>query len=148
MDRCMKSVFTAAALFAVVSPAAFAADFEVKMLNKGADGAMVFEPTLTKIAKGDTVTFVPVDKGHHVETVKGMIPADATDFRGKLNETFKTTFTVDGAYLVKCPPHYGMGMVAVIVVGDAPANLDAIKTGKLSKKARQRVDAALAAAGL
>jgi pseudoazurin len=118
------------------------------MLNKGKDGAMVFEPTLTKVAKGDTVTFIPVDKGHHFETMKGMIPADAAPFRGKLNETLKVVFSADGAYVVKCPPHYGMGMVGVIIVGDAPANLDAIKTGKLSKKARERVDAALAAAGL
>jgi pseudoazurin len=139
---------SAAVIFGAVSAVACAADFEVRMLNKGTDGAMVFEPILTKIAKGDTVTFVPIDKGHHVETVKGMIPADAADFRGKLNETFKATFDIEGAYIVKCPPHYGMGMVAVIIVGDAPANLDVIKTGKLSKKARQRVDAALAASGL
>ena len=42
----------------------------------------------------------------------------------------------------------GMGMVGLVVVGDAPANLDAVKTGKLPKKARERLDAAIAAAGL
>ena len=42
-----------------------------------------------------------------------------------------------------------MGMVAVVVVGDgAPANLDAVKTGKLPKKARERADAAIAQLGL
>jgi len=41
-----------------------------------------------------------------------------------------------------------MGMVGFVVVGDAPANLDAVKTGKLPKKARERMDAASAAAGL
>jgi len=42
-----------------------------------------------------------------------------------------------------------MGMVALIVVGDAPpANLDAVKTGKLPKKARERIDAAIAELGL
>ena len=50
---------------------AMAANFEVKMLNKGADGAMVFEPALTKVAVGDTVTFIPTDKGHNVETHQG-----------------------------------------------------------------------------
>ena len=32
-----------------------------------------------------------------------------------------------------------------MVVGDAPANLEAVKTGKLPKKARERMDAAIAA---
>jgi hypothetical protein len=42
-----------------------------------------------------------------------------------------------------------MGMVALVVVGDAaPANLDAIKTGKLPKKARERLDAEIAKLGL
>jgi pseudoazurin len=131
------------------SGGASAADYEVHMLNKGKDGqAMVFEPILTKIAKGDTITFVPTDIGHHVETIKTMIPGGAQAFSGKLNETFKAVFTVEGAYVVKCPPHFGMGMVGVIIVGDGPANIDAIKTGKLSPKSRARVNAALQAAGL
>lgn len=138
----------AALLQIVLAGAAWSADFEVRMLNKGADGAMVFEPALTKVAKGDTVTFVAVDKGHHAETIKGMIPESATAFRGKVNESVKAVFDVDGAYVIKCPPHFGMGMVAVVIVGEAPANLDAVKSGKLPKKARERVDKALAAAGL
>jgi hypothetical protein len=41
-----------------------------------------------------------------------------------------------------------MGMVGVVVVGDAPSNLEAVKTGKLPKKARERMDAAIAGLGL
>lgn len=37
-----------------------------------------------------------------------------------------------------------MGMVAVIVVGDAPANLDAVKAAKMPKKAKDRLDAEIA----
>ncbi len=48
------------------------------MLNKGADGTtMVFEPALTKIAVGDTVTFVATDRGHNAETIPGMLPEGA-----------------------------------------------------------------------
>ena len=132
------------ALATMVSYAA-AADFEVHMLNKGKDGVMVFEPGLTKVAKGDTVTFIPTDKSHNAETFKGLLPDGAEPFKGKMNETVKITFNVDGAYVVKCAPHAGMGMVALVVVGDAPANLDAIKTAKLPKKARERLDADIAA---
>jgi len=128
------------------APAA-AADFEVHMLNKGKDGAMVFEPASLKVAPGDTVTFIPTDKGHNVETIKGMIPEGAEAFKSKINENYKVTFTAAGVYGVKCTPHYGMGMVGVIQVGDAPANLEAAKGAKNPKKAQERLDAAFAALG-
>ena len=99
-------------------------------------------------APGDTVTFIPTDKGHNVETIKDMIPEGAEAFKSKMNEAYKVTFDKAGAYGVKCTPHVGMGMVGVVVVGDAPANLEAVKTGKLPKKARERMDAAIAGAGL
>nr|WP_314092047.1 pseudoazurin [uncultured Shinella sp.] len=140
-------VGAAAVLFALALPAG-AADFEVHMLNKGAEGAMVFEPAFVKVAPGDTVTFIPTDKGHNVETIKDFIPQGAEAFKSKMNETYKVTFDKPGAYGVKCTPHVGMGMVGLVVVGDAPANLDAVKTGKLPKKARERLDAAIAKLGL
>ena len=143
-----KNIIGAAAIFMALALPAGAADFEVHMLNKGAEGAMVFEPAFVKVAPGDTVTFIPTDKGHNVETIKDMIPEGAEAFKSKMNETYKVTFDKAGAYGVKCTPHVGMGMVGVVVVGDAPANLDAVKTGKLPKKARERMDAAITAAGL
>ncbi|MBO9127025.1 MULTISPECIES: pseudoazurin [unclassified Rhizobium] len=138
----LKTVILAAPI-AVIAGSVAAADFEVHMLNKGADGVMVFEPLLTKIQPGDTVTFVPTDKSHNAETVKGMIPDGAEAFKGKTNETVKETFSTPGVYVIKCMPHFPMGMVAVVAVGDAPTNLDAVKTGKLPNKARERVDKAL-----
>lgn len=119
------------------------------MLNKGTDGqTMVFEPAALKVAKGDTIKFIPTDKSHNVEAVKGMVPAGAEVFKGKVNEEVTVTLDVPGTYVVKCTPHIGMGMAAVIVVDDASANLDAVKAGKLPKKAKERVDAALASLGL
>lgn len=125
-----------------VAGVASAADFEVHMLNKGKDGSMVFEPALTKVQPGDSVTFIPTDKGHNAESIKDLIPAGAEPFKGEMNETVKVTFTVPGAYAVKCAPHVGMGMVGLVVVGDAPANLQAVKDAKLPKKAHERLEAA------
>ena len=129
---------------------ALSAEIEVKMLNKGSDGqAMVFEPATVKAAVGDVITFVPVDKGHDAAAVKEMIPEGVADFKGKMNETVKVTVDKEGAYVVKCTPHLGMGMVALIVVGNAPpANLDAVKNGKLPKKARDRLNAEITKLGL
>lgn len=143
----LRSVTMAAVLLLSAPAFSIAADFEVKMLNKGTEGAMVFEPAGLKIAPGDTVTFVATDKSHNAEAIKGMIPDGAAEFKGKMNETIKVTFDVPGLYGVKCAPHVGMGMVAAILVGDAPAaNLDAFNAAKLPKKARERIDAAVASA--
>ena len=116
--------------------AASAAEIEVKMLDKGTDGVMVFEPAMVKIEPGDTVKFVATAKGHNAETIKGMLPADATPFVGKLNQDISVTFDKPGVYGVKCLPHYGMGMVALIVVG-TPANADAAKAVTHPGKAKQ-----------
>lgn len=148
MNRLAKIAIGIALAAAATVTSAQAADFEVHMLNKGKDGAMVFEPSLTKVAKGDTVTFIPTDKSHNAETFKDLIAEGAAPFKGKMNETVKVTFDVPGAYAVKCTPHAGMGMVALVVVGDSPSNIDAIKAAKMPKKARERMDADIAAAGL
>jgi pseudoazurin len=56
------------------------------MLNRGAEGVMIFEPALAKIAPGDIVKFVATDKGHNAKTIKGMLPADAAPLAGKSGE--------------------------------------------------------------
>jgi pseudoazurin len=112
-----------------------AAEIEVKMLNKGEKGAMVFEPDFVKAARGDTIRFVPVDKGHNAETIKGMVPEGAEPFKSKFNEEFAVTLDKEGVYGVKCSPHYGMGMVALIEVGN-PVNLEEAKAVKQTGKAK------------
>ena len=132
----MFRTFLAGALMALAAAGAHAAEVEVKMLNKGAAGAMVFEPALVKIAPGDTVKFVPTDKSHNAETVPEMLPAGAEPFIGKLNEQVDVTFKQNGVYGIKCKPHYGMGMVALVVVGE-PTNLEAAAAAKHPGKAKQ-----------
>ena len=41
----------------LVSAAVFAADIEVKMLNKGEEGKMIFEPSFIKAQVGDNIIF-------------------------------------------------------------------------------------------
>ena len=75
---------------------AAAAEVEVKMLNKGAEGLMVFEPALVKVEPGDTVKFVATDKGHNAETIKGMLPDGAATFAGKNGEDIVVKFDQAG----------------------------------------------------
>lgn len=126
----------ASLLFSGVAGVAGAAEFEIKMLNKGAKGAMVFEPDFVRAAPGDTIKFVPTDKSHSAESIKDMLPDGAEPFKGKLNEEITVTVSKEGVYGVKCAPHYGMGMVALIVVGQ-PVNVDAAKAVKHAGKAKK-----------
>lgn len=131
----MKTILLAAAALAVAILPATAADFQVKMLNKGAKGMMVFEPDLVKVQPGDTVTFVATDPGHDAMSVPGMLPDGAQPFEGQIGKDVTVTFTQPGVYGVKCKPHYVMGMVGVVVVGDPAPNLEAAKAAKNPGKA-------------
>ena len=131
-----RSVVISAAVLLATSMSLSAAEYDVQMLNKGSDGqTMVFEPAFLQIAVGDTVNFIPTDKGHNAELIKGLFPEGGTEFKGKINEELSVTFDVEGAYGYKCLPHFGMGMVGLIVVGDEPANLAAITDLKGPPKA-------------
>jgi pseudoazurin len=132
----MRSFLVAATAGLLMAGSAAAAEVEVKMLNKGAEGMMVFEPSLVKLSPGDSVKFIPTDKGHNAETIKGMLPEGASVFAGRNGEAITVSFEQAGAYGVKCLPHYGMGMVALIVVG-TPTNEDQAKAVPQVGKAKQ-----------
>lgn len=139
-----------AAAFGLFAVPALSAEIEIKMMNKGSDGqAMVFEPASVRAAVGDTIRFVSVDKGHDAAAVKELIPEGVEPFKGKISTDLTVTLDKEGAYVVKCTPHFGMGMVALVVVGEgAPTNLDTIKAAKMPKKTRERLDAEIANLGL
>jgi len=132
----MRALLIGASAALLLAGVAGAAEIEVKMLDKGTEGVMVFEPALVKIEPGDTVTFIAASKGHNAESIKNMLPAGTAPFAGKMNEDVSVTFDKPGAYGVKCMPHYAMGMVALIVVGK-PDNLDEAKAVPQSGKAKQ-----------
>lgn len=117
-----------------------AEDFEVQMLNRNADGqVMVFEPAFLHIQPGDTVTFVPTDPSHNAETIVGMLPEGAEPFRGRINEEISVTFEQEGLYGYRCTPHFAMGMVGLIKVGDAAENAEAVQSVNLPPKAKERM---------
>ena len=103
------------------------AKFEVKMLNQGKDGVMVFEPSLLKINAGDTVTFKATDAAHNSASIPGMIPNGASSWNGELSRDISVTFDVPGIYGYQCTPHAMMAMVGVIQVDNNTENLDAVK---------------------
>ncbi|WP_338723345.1 pseudoazurin [Devosia sp. XK-2] len=146
--RAVATAFMTLVALGGLATTAFAANFEIHMLNKGEAGTMVFEPNFLAIQPGDTVTFIPTDKSHNVETIKDMLPEGAETFKGKVNEALEVTFDVPGLYGFKCTPHFAMGMVGAIAVGDELPNLDAAKAVKVPNKAQERLNAAYAGLGI
>ena len=133
------AIFAVAVSALLASVAANAAEHEVKMLNKGAEGIMVFEPNVVKVAPGDSVHFVAADKGHNVESIDGMIPEGAAPFKGEMNKDVTVTLDKPGIYGFKCKPHYSMGMVGLIVVGE-PVNKTAAAAVEQKGKAKKKFE--------
>lgn len=136
-------LFYAAAGIAIVATGfplhASAETFEVKMLNRGEKGPMVFEPDFLEIAPGDRVRFVPTHKSHNAATIDGMVPEGVEGFKSRINDEFETAFEKPGFYGIKCSPHYGMGMVMLIKVGDA-ALPQSYKEVDVPGRAKPRLD--------
>ena len=80
-----RTFLTATIVACVIAAAgvASAAEFEVKMLNKGAKGAMVFEPDFLKVAPGDTVKFVADRQEPQRRIDQGDDPGRRDAVRGK-----------------------------------------------------------------
>ena len=110
-----------------LSSLTYSEEFEVQMLNTGADGVMVFEPSVLQIQAGDSVTFKPSNPGHNSMSMPGMIPSGAESWDSGMSQELTVTFTEEGTYVYQCTPHLMMAMVGVITVGNANANLDNVK---------------------
>lgn len=136
----MKSIFaTATALALVAGSAVFAETHEVQMLSRGTGGeTMVFEPSFLQIQPGDTVRFVATDRSHNAEAIPDMMPEGAEPFRGRINEEVEVTFDVEGLYGVKCQPHYAMGMVLTIAVGELEEAPEDFLEGRIPPRALDR----------
>ena len=122
-----------------VSSMAYAETITIEMLNKRDDGAkMVYSQDIARVAVGDTITWVPTSKGHNVEFVAGPEGWDLPK-KSKNNKEVSITFDVPGIYFYQCTPHKGMGMVALVVVGDDTSNKDAIAKAKAVGKSKKKL---------
>ena len=127
-----------ALIFALgISSQALAADVTVEMLNKDADGnKMVYSEEIIRIGIGDTVTWVPTDKGHNVEMVSS--PNDMK-FKSKNNKEASLTFEQAGIYYYWCTPHKGMGMIGIVLVGEDTSNFDQVSKAKALGKSKKKL---------
>lgn len=140
-NSALMGAVAAIALFAQ-APAS-ASSYTVKMLNNGPTGMMQFDTSLVRVKLGDTVTFEPSDLGHNAETIPGMLPAGAEPFKGQMSKPLTVKFTKPGVYGFRCMPHFSMGMVGLVVVGN-PVNLAEAKAVSLPGRPKQIISGLLA----
>ena len=88
---------------------------------------MVFEPPVIKIQPGDSIKWLNANPGHNTVSINEMIPSGAKTWNGKMNEEIVVEFTEEGVYGYKCAPHYILGMVGLVIVGNPESNLEQSK---------------------
>jgi pseudoazurin len=141
----MVRLLTTLGLLAVLATPVLAEDISVDMLNKRDDGAkMVYSEDISTIEVGDSITWLPTSKGHNVEFIAGPDGWDAPK-KSKLSKEYTYTFDTPGVYLYQCTPHASMGMIAIVVVGEADPKVvkDRLKDVKVKGKSKKKLKALL-----
>jgi pseudoazurin len=141
----MARLLTTLGLLAAMATPALAEDISVDMLNKRDDGAkMVYSEDISTIEVGDSITWLPTSKGHNVEFIAGPDGWDAPK-KSKLSKEYTYTFDTPGVYLYQCTPHASMGMIAIVVVGEAEPKVvkDRLKDVKVKGKSKKKLKALL-----
>ena len=118
----------AAVLFLGFASEASAEDLVIDMTSDDA-----FSTRVAHVDVGQTITWLPISKGHNVEFVKGPDGVKLPS-KSKLSEEFSVKFTDTGVYLYWCKPHKETGMLGLIVVGNDLSNLSEIAMVKISRQ--------------
>lgn len=135
---------TALTLGAALGATAVAAQevIEVEMLTRGEDGARnVFGQELIQAEVGDTIRFVPTQKGHNAQSVRDAVPEGQEAFRGSINQEVDYEVTETGLTAVICLPHQALGMVALVMVGDDVSNAEQILDARIPGKGGEKIEA-------
>lgn len=105
--------------------------------------ATAFDPVAIRINPGDSVRWTNMG-GHNVNFEAGLIPEGAEPYTSSLGDNISRTYDREGIYLYKCDPHFAMGMVGAIIVGE-PVNMEAIEENArgMYKRALSRAKAAI-----
>ena len=94
-----------------------------------------FSIEVANIGVGDTVEWLPKNKGHNVEFLAGPDMADLPP-KSNMNEFHSVLFERPGVYLYGCTPHLNMGMLGLVVVGNDLHNINEIENIDLPNVAK------------
>tara|TARA_B100000767_G_scaffold224428_1_gene213511 strand:+ start:21 stop:464 length:444 start_codon:yes stop_codon:yes gene_type:complete len=122
---------------------AFAETYEVQMLNKLEKERNIFNPSILYVKSGDTVKWISVNKGHNIAFTKKGVPEGVELYKSKINTDAEYTFNTSGIYAYNCTPHYGLGMIAFVVVDEDLSNFDQVAKIKYPGKSKKLAKALL-----
>ena len=94
-----------------------------------------FSIEVANIGVGDTVEWLPKNKGHNVEFLASPDMADLPP-KSNMNEFHSVRFEKRGVYLYGCTPHLNMGMLGLIVVANDLHNINEIGNTDLPNVAK------------
>ncbi len=138
----MFKMLLSTAIVCGTSFAALADTIEVEMLNQNDAGErMVFSQELIRAEVGDVIRFLPTDKSHNAQSVKGAVPEGQEAFKGKMNKVVEFTVTETGMSAIVCLPHQSLGMVALVVAGDDISNADQNLKARIPGKGKDKIEA-------
>lgn len=145
----MFKILTMIVALAVAAPALaqeLPTEYTVEMWNKDPSDKtrkMVFSEEIIRVAPGATVTWLATDKGHNVEFVDGPDGVELAP-KSKIGTDATVTFTEPGVYVYVCSPHASMGMIGIVVVGEAtPEAVAMIADAKMNGQSKKKFDALL-----
>ena len=81
---------------------------------------------VVRIDIGDTIEWLPTNKGHNVEFLIGP-KMSSLPVKSKIDERHSVVFAIPGVYLYGCTPHANMGMLGLIIVGNDFHNIEKLK---------------------
>ena len=138
----MKTILLSLAL--ITASPAFSAEVTVEMLNNKDGNMFVYSSKIVRVAVGDVVTWKATNAGHNAVFVPKGFPEGAKALDGMMSKDVSYTFEKPGIYMIKCNPHYGLGMLQAVVVGNDLSNLDQVKAANYPGKAKPVADAIFA----
>lgn len=104
---------------------------------------MVFSEEVIRVAPGATVTWLATNKSHNVEFIDGPDGVELAP-KSKINDDVTVTFDTPGVYVYVCTPHATMGMIGIVIVGEAtPEAIAAVEDAKLRGASKKKFEALL-----
>ena len=95
------------------------------------------------VAPGASITWLATDKGHNVQFVDG---PDGVELAPKsaVNKDVTFTLTEPGVYVYVCTPHATMGMIGIVIVGEAtPEAIAMVTDAKVRGQSKKKFEALL-----
>ena len=135
----MKIIFLVWLIF--FSQNSFGANYQVTMNNRDSAGnRLAFEKEILSISSGDSVTWLPVDKGHNIEMVAS---PNNLKFSSSAGEEVTLKFEDPGIYYYRCSPHKSAGMIGLIIVDNNYYNIEQIKSSNAPGRAKIKLNSLL-----